>query len=152
MLSPGNSGYEERTLGLNYCNGSSFPGALPPFVAKGMSLGLKCTEIKGVNERLGEELVERLKLDLDSDLTDKSISSDEKQAEEKKTDWFNFKKVSDKKVAGMGRGREVAAVPVAKSYGLMNIFAMDYFQEPKGSVGEVLNRLIIEANFKPGDH
>lgn len=166
LISKGNAGYQRNVLGINYCNGSDFPGALPPLCAKGLlsKSGIKCLRIRGVNEFLGGELLERLRLksiEQDGDeksklklKVDQDSNLEKKKESESKTgnQWFNWNKEKSNKVTTQTttNGNVTNINPVAESYGLMTIFALDFFDEPKGCSAEYLTRLIVEANFQPG--
>lgn len=56
------TGSDPSVLSIDFCNGSSFPLAFPPAVAKGWGVGTKCAHVKGINERLHDLLVERVLL------------------------------------------------------------------------------------------
>jgi hypothetical protein len=171
LISPGNAGHQRNVLGIDYCNGSDFPLALPRLVAAGLlsKSGIKCLRTRGVNEYLAGELLERLrlksnhgdakdkekfKLEINDDL-EKNKDSGSKAAVgdgESGNQWYNWRsnKVTTQGKRNGNNLNDVNINPVAESLGLMTIFALDYFDEPKGNAAEYLTRLIVEANFKPG--
>lgn len=97
------SGSDEAVLGLNFTSGSSFPLALPPWVAKGTGDQSKGAEGGGWFQNIG---VNALLVNL----------------------------VAERLREGRG-----------KRAGLMNVIAMDYFDQD--NLGADLVRLMVQANF-----
>ena len=110
------SGSDSQVLSFNYCNGSSFPFALPPAVAKGfLDNGTVTPEERSLLVRLL--------------LATQGVNS----------------QLRDSVASKLFNGTQSAKLGSGAMEGLMVLWALDYYNEPKGASDLV--SLLIEANF-----
>ena len=99
-------GNDSNVFGLNFTNGSSFPFALPPWVAKGTGDQSRAASGGGWLQNIG----------MNAMLVDMVAT----------------------RLRGMGGGQKRA--------GLMNVFALDFFDQ--NNLGADLTSLMVQANFQ----